>query len=198
MHRLTQEDKEIIKKVLDVKDYDPDTFDPKILDEMESNKEYKDLIQKYGGEILNSENFQKLKTFIQHGNVTVYEHCLHVTLCAIKLNYKLGTRAKIRELIRGALLHDYFLYDWHFADSPLNIHPKLHGFYHPGIALRNATKEFALSEREKDIIRKHMWPMTVVPPRCREAWLVCLADKYASTLETLKIRKGKIRVEDYA
>ena len=50
----------------------------------------------------------------------------------------------------------------------------------------------------EDIIRKHMWPMTVVPPRCREAWLVCLADKYASTLETLKIRKGKIRVEDYA
>ena len=39
-----------------------------------------------------------------------------------------------------------------------------------------------------------MWPLTVNPPRCRESWIVCLADKYASTLETLKLRKGKIRV----
>ena len=52
----------------------------------------------------------------------------------------------------------------------------------------------SLSEREKEIIKKHMWPLTVKPPKCREAWVVCLADKYASTLETLKLKKGKINV----
>ena len=30
MHRLDKEEKEIIKKVLDVKGYDPDAFDPEI------------------------------------------------------------------------------------------------------------------------------------------------------------------------
>ena len=194
MHRLSNEDKEIIKKVLDVKGYDPDTFDPSLLDDMESNEQYKALIHKYGSGILRSEKYQRLKTFIQHGNVTVYEHCIHVALCAIKLNRKLYANSKERELVRGALLHDYFLYDWHNADAPGNIHPKLHGFYHPGIALRNATRDFALSEREKDTIRKHMWPLTVNPPRYREAWIVCMADKYASTLETLKLKKGKIRI----
>ena len=195
MHRITKEDREIIRKVLDVKGYDPETFDPDILNEMEDNEEYRNIISNYGGDILASEKYLRLKGFVQHGNVTVYEHCIHVALCAIKLNRTLYANSKERELVRGALLHDYFLYDWHNADAPGNIHPKLHGFYHPGIALKNATRDFVLSEREKDIIHKHMWPLTISNiPRCREAWLVCLADKYASTLETLKLKKGQIRV----
>lgn len=197
MHRLNKEEKEIIRRVLDVKGYDPNAFDPDILIEMEEDEAYRSIITRHGSDILESDHFERLKSFIQHGNVTVYEHSLHVALCAIKLNKKLGIKGREREIIRGALLHDYFLYDWHDGDAPGNIHPKLHGFYHPGIALRNATRDFALSEREKEIIRKHMWPLTVNPPRCREAWVVCLADKYASTLETLKLKKGKIRV-DYA
>ena len=194
MYRLEAEDRNAIKKVLDIKHYDPDTFNPEVLDELEANEEYKSIIRKHGQDILKSEEYIKLKSFIQHGNVTVYEHCLHVALCAIKLGRVLGVHCKERELVRGALLHDYFLYDWHNSEAPGNIHPKLHGFYHPGIALRNATRDFVLSEREKDIIRKHMWPLTINPPRCREAWIVCIADKYSSTLETLKLRKGKILV----
>lgn len=195
MHRLDKEEREIIRKVLDVKGYDPDAFNPEMLDDLEDNQEYKNLLVKYASDILGSTGFLKLKSFIQHGNVTVYEHSLHVALCSIKLNRKLGIKARERQMVRGALLHDYFLYDWHDGEAPGNIHPKLHGFYHPGIALKNATRDFALSEREKDIIKKHMWPLTISrAPRCREAWVVCLADKYASTLETLKLRKGKIRV----
>ena len=58
------------------------------------------------------------------------------------------------------------------------------------IALKKAQKEYDLTDREKDIIKKHMWPLTVVPPLCREAWIVTTADKYCSLLETLKLRKG--------
>ncbi len=194
MYRLSEQDRDAIKKLLDVRGYDEDTFDPEILNEMESDERYRSLLKKHGSDILGSDKYLRLKSFIQHGNVTVYEHSIHVALCAIKLNRRLGVKGRERELVRGALLHDYFLYDWHDSEAPGNIHPKLHGFYHPGIALKNATRDFALTEREKDIIKKHMWPLTVNPPRCREAWLVCLADKYASTLETLKLRKGKIRV----
>ena len=194
MMHLTDEDKKIIKQVLDIKDYDPDTFDPKILDELETDEEYREILHKHGGEVLESKRYQRLKTYIQHGDVTVFEHSIHVALCAIKLNRKLRVGCRERALIRGALLHDYFLYDWHDSDAPGNIHPKLHGFYHPGIALRNACRDFKLTPREKDIIQKHMWPLTIIPPRCREAWIVCIADKYASTLETLKLKKGKIKV----
>ena len=49
----------------------------------------------------------------------------------------------------------------------------------------------------KDIIKKHMWPLTIIPPACREAWIVTAADKYCSLLETLKLRRGsgKTRME---
>ena len=97
---------------------------------------------------------------------------------------KMGIRSEERDIIRGALLHDYFLYDWHH-----HTHKKgwknLHGFTHPETALNNARKEYHLSPREQDIIKKHMWPLTVVPPRCREAWIVTAADKYCSLLETV-------------
>ena len=33
-------------------------------------------------------------------------------------------------------------------------------------------------------------PLTVIPPKCREAWIVTLADKWCSTLETIRIAKG--------
>ena len=194
MYHLEKEDKLLLKTLLDVRSYNPDDFDPELLNEIESDKTYRDLLYKYGEEVLSSKKYQGLKKYIQHGTVTVYEHCIHVALFALKINRTFGLKCKERDLVRGALLHDYFLYDWHDAEAPGNIHPKLHGFYHPGIALKNAVKDYPLTECEKDIIAKHMWPLTVKPPRCREAWIVCLADKYSSTLETLKIRKGKIGI----
>ena len=101
---------------------------------------------------------------------------------------KLGIHCHERDLVRGALLHDYFLYDWHDKYS----HEKLHGFHHPHVALENASREYQLTPRERDIIQKHMWPLTLFHiPRCREAWVVTTADKYCSLKETLLERKGR-------
>ena len=139
-------------------------------------------------DILRSKNFNRTKEYIQHGNVTVNSHVMNVARYSIILSECLHISCSRRELIRGALLHDYFLYDWHIPDTE-NPH-KLHGFYHPGVALRNAAKEYPLTERERDIIGKHMWPLTMVPPLCREAWIVTAADKWCSILETLHMRRG--------
>ena len=144
-------------------------------------------------DILNSPNFYMTKRHIQHGNVTVNDHVWDVARYSLAISEALHIQCSQKELIRGALLHDYFLYDWHKPDRE---HPhRLHGFYHPGTALRNASREYALTDREKDIIRKHMWPLTPLPPGCREAWIVTAADKWCSLMETLRIHKkhGGIR-----
>ena len=145
------------------------------------------LIKAAGNDILHSRNHKSTRKAIQHGNVSVRRHAINVARYSLLINEKLGIKCNKRDLIRGALLHDYFLYDWHDKDhiSPL----RLHGFFHPGIALRNAEKEYRLSTKEKDIIRKHMWPLTIVPPKCREAWVVSMADKYCSLMETLRIHR---------
>lgn len=160
----------------------------------EQRRKFYRLLKENASDILHSENFQKTRHHIQHGTMPVYRHCLDVARQSIQINKALGLGCSERDLIRGALLHDYFLYDWH--DKNRENYQKLHGFSHPGIALKNARKEYHLTRREEDIIKKHMWPLTVVPPLCREAWVVTAADKYCSLLETLKIRKrpGRVRV----
>lgn len=157
-------------------------------------------IKEDASDILQSSNFRRTRQHVQHGSKTVNSHCMDVAKCSLYLSEKLAKlhiRCSRRELIRGALLHDYFLYDWHDKDH-VQIH-NLHGFYHPGIALRNASAEYQLTPRERDIIKKHMWPLTLVPPMCREAWIVTTADKWCSALETLHLHRGhgalKIRAE---
>ena len=150
-------------------------------------------IKRDAEDILGSRNFWRMKEYIQHGNVTVNAHVMNVARYSIIISDKLHIPCNRRELIRGALLHDYFLYDWH--DKTRKNYQRLHGFYHPGIALKNASMEYPLTLREKDIIKKHMWPLTVVPPLCREAWIVTTADKYCSLLETLRLRRGAKRTQ---
>lgn len=159
----------------------------------EQKKELYWLLKKYASDILDSENFKSTRNYIQHGTMPVHTHCVDVAGKSIAISKLLHIRCNERDLIRGALLHDYFLYDWH--DKDRENYQFFHGFYHPGIALKNASKEYNLSPREKDIIKKHMWPLTLIPPRCREAWIVTTADKYCSTLETLRLRKGNARVK---
>ncbi len=163
----------------------------------EKRKKIQEILNNHGHEILLSSTFHKTRDYIQHGDMTVYEHCMNVAERAIKINRALRAKCQERDLVRGALLHDYFLYDWHIDGKDKgNVHPKLHGFYHPSTALKNASRDFDLSPREKDIIKKHMWPLTIVPPLCREAWIVTMADKYCSLMETMGWHKAKIRVKD--
>ena len=145
-------------------------------------------IHSYAADILESHNFHSTRAHIQHGNMTVQEHARNVARYSLALSYKLRINCNREDLVRGALLHDYFLYDWHIPDE---VHPhRLHGFYHPGRALKNASAEYDLTPRQRDIIKKHMWPLTVVPPMCREAWIVTAADKWCSLLETVHMHKG--------
>ena len=155
----------------------------------ERHKRIHALLKKHASDILDSENFRMTQGHIQHGTMTVHHHVMDVARYSLLLNSKLGLGCNKHDLIRGALLHDYFLYDWH-DKSYLPQRRRLHGFWHPGIALRNAEKEYQLSDRQREIIRKHMWPLSVVPPTCREAWVVTAADKYCSLMETVGIHKG--------
>ena len=61
----------------------------------------------------------------------------------------------------------------------------------------NAQRDFELSEKEKEIIRKHMWPLTIIPPTCREAWIVNSADTFISLMETIASRKRFGKMKEY-
>ena len=128
---------------------------------------------------------KKMDRFIQHGGISTYEHCMLVAYYSFLLMRKLGINCNEEELLRGALLHDYYLYDWHEKEK----WHRWHGFRHARFALENASKDFNLTKIEQEIIRKHMWPLTIIPPTCREAWIVNVADTFISFIETLAYRR---------
>ena len=126
-------------------------------------------------------NAQEMKKFIQHGSVTTYEHCMRVTRIAFWLNIHLRVHADEKSLVKGAFLHDFYLYDWHEKST----WHRWHGFSHPSRAWENARRHFPMGAKEENIIRSHMWPL--IPwqiPKSREAVIVCLADKCCSLYET--------------
>ena len=157
----------------------------------EKLKKIQNELNHYAWDILHSDNFDKSKNNMQHGTISVKEHSLQVARKSVIISELLGIEHSRRDLVRGALLHDYFLYDWHKVDKE-NPH-RLHGFHHPARALRNAEYEYELTDRQREIIIKHMWPLTIKPPMCREAWVVTAADKYCSFLETVHLQKGHRR-----
>lgn len=138
-----------------------------------------------GAEILCTEGMRSGKAFVQHGDVSVYEHCINVAFLSLYLARRFDLSVDRRSLVRGALLHDYFLYDWH-EDDPSH---RLHGFHHAHRALKNACRDFMLNKKEKDIIAKHMFPLNLRPPRYKESALVCAADKCCALLETFGVEK---------
>lgn len=131
---------------------------------------------------------QQMREYIQHGSVTTYEHCRNVALVSFWLNRRLHLGADETALAVGALLHDFYLYDWHTKNTFRGMWRlfDMHGFSHPLCACHNAERIFNITKKEQNIIASHMWPLTLFhAPKCREAFIVCLADKYCAVVESM-------------
>ena len=131
---------------------------------------------------MKKKKFLKMNRYIQHGNTSCLLHSIAVSYYSYRLAKFLRLNIHEKELIRGALLHDYFLYDWHAKYKPTR-NVGLHGRIHPKIALFNARKDYDINELEADIIARHMFPLTFTPPKYKESIIVCLVDKVLSTYE---------------
>jgi len=144
-----------------------------------------DKVEKYIKEIIEKSRLVETNQYIHHGNTTILQHNMAVARKAYWISRKMKLRISEKELVFGAMLHDYYFYDWHVKDKA----HRLHGYFHPKLSLTNALEDIELTLIEQDIIRKHMFPLTVVPPRYKESIIVCLADKLCALDETF--RRGK-------
>jgi len=143
---------------------------------IEEISEFNEIIE----DIINNETVLKMKNFRQHFDTSCYEHCYMASYYCYKicklfhLDYKSAARA--------GMLHDFFLYDWRKPNSSGG----LHAFKHGKIAYENAKKLFELNDVEKDMIIKHMWPVTFFSfPKYPETLILTLVDKYCALEESI-------------
>ncbi|MFZ3114873.1 MAG: phosphohydrolase [Syntrophales bacterium] len=131
------------------------------------------------GPLVKHPQVASLECFMHHRSTTRLDHSLKVSW----LSYQMARRLSLdgAAAARGGVLHDLFYYEW------LTEGPRLHGFRHPRICLENARQVVKLSATEEDVILKHMWPLTFIPPRYAEAWIVCFVDTYCTLLDYLAL-----------
>lgn len=132
-------------------------------------------------DLLSASSVQEMGHIPQHTkSISCLDHSIFVAYLSFlicrrfHLDYKAGAR--------GGLLHDLFLYNWRDKE-----HEGHHLFRHPQIALKNASECFELTEKEKDCIVKHMWPVTKTLPKYRESFVVGCADKICASIEMLRL-----------
>lgn len=128
------------------------------------------------GPILSKSEFKMLKAYEHHG-ISRYDHSLKVSYYSYKLTKLL--RLDYNETARAALLHDFFHNDenWNMKNRVKST------FVHPRKAIVNAKRLFDLSTKEEDMIRAHMFPVTIRVPRYAESWIVNLVDKGVALVE---------------
>ena len=78
---------------------------------------YKKEIVKHLSALMQEGPIEENKNYIQHGDVTTYQHCKNVVRVSFWLNRRLHLHADETSLAVGAFLHDFYLYDWHKRSS---------------------------------------------------------------------------------
>ena len=147
---------------------------------MKCNSDKDKEIEDYLCDVCTRPAAQKMKCYIQHGKISTYDHCRNVVEFSCWIDKVLHLRADRGTLVKGAMLHDLFLYDWHDGSH------RLHGFTHAEEAARNAERLFGVDQATRHVISSHMWPLNLTHiPRSREAWIVCGADKMVSLYESI-------------
>ncbi len=158
-------------------------MDQLIKDLSKENEEFQIIIK----DLINNETVQQMRNYRQHYETSCFDHCYAAAyycflICKkYNLDYKSATRA--------AMLHDLFLYDWRKRQDGRK---GLHAFTHGRTACENACKLFDLNDKEKDIIIKHMWPITLAFPKSIEGFILTFVDKYCALSESIDIMKTRL------
>lgn len=140
------------------------------------NKTYSDKkFMNLASPILTHKEFLKTKSIVHHGN-TRYNHSVRVAYTAYTISKILG--GDLKATVRAGALHDFFLVR---GDNVVSSTKML--LEHPTIAKENAINYFGVNEKEQNIIESHMFPISNVIPKSKEAWIVTFSDKLVAMLE---------------
>ncbi len=123
-------------------------------------------------DIINDEDFKKLKGHSQHIFFNRYEHLLNVCV----LSYKM---AKFFKWNKETCALAWLLHDYHFT--------KTRSYIHWAIAAKNA-KKFWVSSDVLNIVKSHMYPSGISKhskPTGRNFWIVKSADSFFAIYEVL-------------
>lgn len=158
---------------------------------MKLTPEQKEKLEAIYQTFFNDEKILRMKDISMHRGSNCYEHSFKVAKHAMKMALRGNKKnLNLEALLIGAILHDYYLYDWRKDRSKL----KKHTTKHPYIASENASRDFDIPHEVKKIIKSHMWPFNFKEfPSTKEARIVAIADNNVATWEAFTSVRYKNR-----
>lgn len=160
---------------------------------MKISDEQKEKLESLYQTFLNDPKILKMKEISMHRGSNCYEHSFKVAKHAIRMALRRRKSLDLEAILIGAILHDYYLYDWRKDRSKL----KKHGSKHPYYAAENATRDFGISPKIRKIIETHMWPFNFRNfPNSTEAIIVMVADNHIATREAFTSKRFKSKRRD--
>ena len=141
-------------------------------------------------DIIDSDELEKLKLIRHHISTTRFQHCVNVSYYSYILCRKF--RLNARAAARAGLLHDLFFYDRKAYNSAREKGQPHHSRMHSRIAVKNASELTDISVLERDMIEKHMWPVTLSLPKYKETYIITVIDKYCAVLEFCVPKVAKV------
>ena len=114
-------------------------------------------------EFIHNETVQEMKKYRQHYETSCFDHCYMAAYYCFCICKKYQPDRK-----------------------------GFHAFTHGKKACENACKLFDLNEKEKDMIIKHMWPVTIEFPKSIEGFVLTLVDKYCALSESFDVFQTRL------
>ena len=132
--------------------------------------------------LIHESDVQSMQFFSQHADgISRLDHCLYVAYLSFLFcrRYHLDARSAAR----AGLMHDMDL------RSEEEVGRLRHLLSHSKMALERASR-YGLNDIERDIILKHMWPVTLrLMPKYKESFVVNFADKICAFFEITRLYK---------
>ena len=144
-------------------------------------------INRYGGDILTSDELKQAFDQTHHLWSTVGEHTLRVAASSLMICYalrKLNIKVNVPAVVVASLCHDLGILgrDSKFANN------RECSQEHPGESVKVARELVPdLTDKSADIIERHMWPAgQSKAPNSIEGVIVSTADKYSAVKDLVK------------
>ena len=167
--------------------YYESTIHKQIREKREDRKErIRNDLERYGGEVLESEEMKQAFDQTHHKVSTLGEHTMRVAMSSVMICYalrKLGVKVNIPVVVLGALCHDLGMLGrekYASARESSREHPK------ESVTVAKELVE-DLPEEAESVIERHMWPIGEAEvPDSLEGAIVSVADKYNAVKDIVK------------
>lgn len=161
-------------------------------------------------DILRNQEFQKRRYFLHHHNLSVWDHSILVSFKSFLAAKYFNADRRICAI--AGLLHDFYTYAWLYNKELEKIDDgfylkevyikkslfKMHGFIHASDAANNYLKYFPELKDDKitNSIKRHMFPLNIIPPKYKEGFIITGIDKLNSVRELPSISVVPITIKN--